>query len=348
MKILITGNMGYVGSVLIPHLAQAIGPAAELTGVDNGYFMGDLTSYGPPPEVCLHTQIFADVRNITASELEGFDAVVHLAAVSNDPIGAEFEAATYAINQTATIELAQAAKAAGVKTFVFASSCSVYGAGPDALVAEDGVLAPQTAYAISKVEAEAQLCLLAGDSFRVTCLRFATACGFSPRLRLDLVVNDFTASALSTGSILLKSKGNAWRPFIAVSDMARAIEWGLIREGAVCEVVNVGHDSLTCKISDLAATVSQHIGNVAVKVDEAAQDDKRSYRVDFSKFQALAPDHQPLKTFPEIIEELVAGLRAFSFADAHFRAGNLIRLNRLSGYREKGQMTRDLRWGPYG
>lgn len=344
MNILVTGNQGYVGSVLAPHLKQALGSSACLTGLDNGYFESDWTVPLPFEDEGISHQIKADIRDVTRSLLNGFDVVVHLAAVSNDPIGSKFEAATNAINLQATIDIAKLAKKAGVRHFVFASSCSVYGAAEGTSVAEDGCLAPQTAYARSKVSAEQELADMAGNGFQVTCLRFATACGFSPRLRLDLVINDFVASAVATGEIVLKSEGNAWRPFIAVSDMARAIEWAIVRDGNACEIVNAGHPQLNIRISELAELVGNEIGNVTVRLDEGAQPDKRSYNVDFSRFLSLAPDHQPRESFSHIVAGLSGGLRQVGFADKEFRRGNLIRLNRLSGYLASKQISPDLRW----
>src|SRR5262245_41464625 len=189
--------MAYVGSVLVPHLATVF-PEATLVGFDNAYFAHCVTSRLPLPEKSLSVQHFGDLRDMQPDLLEGFDAIVNLAAVSNDPMGVRFEEVTHQINIAATVRLAQMARARGVRRFVFASSCSVYGFASNAARNESDETAPLTAYARSKVAVEKALAPLAGPEMQVTCLRFATACGFSPRLRLDLVLNDFVASALST------------------------------------------------------------------------------------------------------------------------------------------------------
>ena len=196
MKILVTGNMGYVGPGVVQHLRRSY-PGASLLGFDMGYFATVLSGCRMMPECRVDVQHFGDVRRFSPALLEGVDAVVHLAAISNDPMGHRFEKVTLEINHQASVALAEMAKAAGVSAFVLASSCSVYGAADDRPRTEESPLAPLTAYARSKVLAEQDLAGVAGPGFRVTCLRFATACGMSDRLRLDLVLNDFVASALT-------------------------------------------------------------------------------------------------------------------------------------------------------
>jgi nucleoside-diphosphate-sugar epimerase len=347
MRILITGNMGYVGPVVVSHLREQH-PDAELIGLDLGLFASCLTSDGPAPETLLDQQRFGDVREITEEDLEGVDAVVHLAAISNDPIGNRFEAVTDEINHRASLRLAECAAAAGVRNFVFASSCSVYGIAEGGARRETDAVAPLTAYARSKVATEQGLAQLDLNGMVVTCLRFATACGFSPRLRLDLVLNDFVACALSSRRITVLSDGTPWRPLIDVRDMARALDWAVMREreqGGRMLVVNAGSLGRNHQVRELAHAVAAAVPGADVSINTAAPVDSRSYRVDFSKFSELAPAHQPLVDLRASIDGLVTGLRAMGFDDAEFRASpKLIRLNTVAALLHGGQIAEDLRW----
>jgi nucleoside-diphosphate-sugar epimerase len=346
MRILITGNMGYVGPVLVRHLRNVI-PPVYIAGFDSGFFAHCLTSY-ELPERLLDAQRFGDVRAISAADLEGFDAVVHLAAISNDPMGSRFSTVTEAINHRASVAVAQAAAAAGVKNFVFASSCSVYGvAGDGRARSEQDQLNPLTAYARSKIATEDSLRQLDLDGMATTSLRFATACGMSERLRLDLVLNDFVACALSSHEITVLSDGTPWRPLIDVHDMARAIEWAASRpadRGGAFLALNVGSDSWNYQVKDLAQAVADGIPGTTVSINRAAQPDRRSYKVDFGLFRKLAPDHQPRETLESTIAALNAGLRAIRFADADFRQSQLIRLRVLERHIDEGRLDEELNW----
>jgi nucleoside-diphosphate-sugar epimerase len=346
MKILITGNMGYVGPCVVRQL-RATWPQATLLGVDNGYFAHCLTGASRLPEYMLDAQHFCDVRQIPEALLEGVDAIVHLAAISNDPMGKVFEDATLEVNYRASVRLAEMARAAGVRSFVFASSCSVYGLAEDGARTEASSLNPLTAYARSKVFTEQALEKLAGDSFQVTCLRFATACGMSDRLRLDLVLNDFVAAACATGEITILSDGTPWRPLINVRDMARAIEWGISRTpdcGGNFLVVNAGSDSWNYCIRDLADAVASVVPGTKVSINPSAQPDKRSYRVDFGLFRRLAPNHQPEFDLVATVRDLQRGLEAMHFSDRQFRSSWMMRLNVLRDLRSKGMLDEDLFW----
>ncbi len=346
MRILITGNMGYVGPVVVRHLRRVF-PEAHLAGVDTGYFAACLTERGALPERLLDAQYFSDVRAVPDECFAGVDAVVQLSAISNDPMGKAFEAVTAEVNHAATLDVARKAKRAGVASFVFASSCSVYGAAADGARGEGAELNPLTAYARSKVAAENDLGGLAGDGFKVTCLRFATACGMSPRLRLDLVLNDFVAGALASRKIEILSDGTPWRPLINVKDMARAIEWAIVRapaDGGPFLVVNTGSDEWNYQVKDLADAVQRLIPDVSVSVNRDAAPDKRSYRVDFSLFRRLAPDHQPVYDLETTIKELAAGLKAFGLAGPDFRESHLIRLKALESLRREGHLDEGLYW----
>jgi nucleoside-diphosphate-sugar epimerase len=318
-----------------------------LIGADSGYFAHCLTGASRAPEVLLDVQHYVDVRHVSAKLLEGVDAVVHLAAISNDPIGNLYEEVTLAVNHQASVDLAVKARSAGVRAFVFASSCSVYGSADDRPRRESSTLNPLTPYARSKVLTEQALQPMADADFAVTCLRFATACGMSDRLRLDLVLNDFVACALSSGRITVLSDGSPWRPLINVRDMARAFDWAIgrsVTEGGECLVVNVGSNEWNYQVHELAAAVAAAVPGTDVSINRDAPPDRRSYRVDFSLYEALAPLHQPLVTLPQAITELRDGLRAMRFDDADFRNSWMIRLRVLADLRARGLLDETLSW----
>ncbi|GAC1376163.1 MAG: SDR family oxidoreductase [Hymenobacter sp.] len=347
-RILITGNMGYVGPGVVGHLRRTF-PHAELIGYDLGFFAHCLTGVSRLPESRLDRQIFGDVRALPPDLLAGVDAVVHLAAISNDPMGTAYEDVTLEINHRAGIALAQRAKASGVRSFVFASSCSMYGLGGDEAKTETSALNPLTAYARSKVASERDLAPLADDTFRVTCLRFATACGWSDRLRLDLVLNDFVASAVATGEITILSDGTPWRPLIHVLDMARAIDWAVEREaerGGAFLAVNAGSDRWNYRVRELAEAVAEQLPGTSVRLNPDAAPDLRSYRVNFGLFRHLAPDCQPRHDLPQTIGELHHKLVEMGFQDPNFRSSRLMRLRVLTALREQRELTKDLTWAP--
>jgi nucleoside-diphosphate-sugar epimerase len=346
VKILVTGNMGYVGPILVRHLRDVF-PDAWLEGVDSGFFAHCLTDAKLLPESHLNVQHICDVREIPAAMLEGVDAVVQLAAVSNDPMGKRFEKVTGEINFDSSVRLAELASRAGVRNYIFASSCSVYGAASAAPKTEKDEVNPLTAYAHSKINTENALRAANLGSMTVTCLRFATACGMSDRLRLDLVLNDFVASAIATGKITVLSDGTPWRPLIDVKDMARAIEWASKREaenGGRFLVVNTGSDVWNYQVRDLAEAVAAELKGTEVSINENAPPDKRSYRVDFSLYRSLAPHHLPLQTLQSSIAGLRDGLQEMGFHDADFRNSNCIRLKMLEQHLESGRLGEDLRW----
>lgn len=348
MKILITGNLGYVGPVVVRHLRRAH-PDATLIGYDIAFFAMSMTGAQTLPERLLDAQYFGDVREVPDRLLEGVDAIVHLAAVSNDPMGNRFEQVTNDINHHASVELGRQASKAGVSHFVFASSCSVYGFAPGAARKETDELYPQTAYARSKVDTEKGLSEIADNRMTITCLRFATACGMSDRLRLDLVLNDFVACALASGEITVLSDGSPWRPVIDVRDMARAIDWAVTRSAddlARYLALNVGANDRNYQVRDLAQAVADAIPNTKVSINRNAQPDTRSYQVDFSLFETLAKDHQPQVSLAQSIGLLDTGLRRMSFANPDFRNSTYIRLKVLDGHIAAGRLTPDLRWAP--
>ena len=346
MKVLITGNLGYVGPVVVRYLRRTH-PNARLIGFDSAFFALSTTGATILPERFLDEQHFGDVREIPESLLEGLDAVIHLAAVSNDPMGNKFELVTEDVNYRASVDLGKKARKGGVSHFVFASSCSVYGFAPGAPRKESDELNPLTAYARSKVNTEKGLAEIRDNNMIVTSLRFATACGMSDRLRLDLVLNDFVACALAHGEISVLSDGSPWRPLIDVRDMARAIEWGIVREasaGGGFLALNVGSDDRNYQIKDLSSAVAEAIPGTTVKINKTAQPDTRSYKVDFSLFASLAKNHQSQVTLRQSIDMLAKGLRSIGFADPDFRNSAYIRLKVLEAHIAAGRLTSDLRW----
>ncbi len=346
MKTLITGNMGYVGPVVARHLRR-VDPGCLLAGLDAGYFGNCVNAWDAVPERFVNIQHYADIRFVQDYMLEGIEAVVHLAGISNDPVGNRFKDATSEINHLATVQLARQAKRLGISSFVFASSCSVYGAAQDEARVEGSRLDPLTAYARSKLEAERDLEPLADEGFRITCLRFSTACGMSERLRLDLVLNDFVAAAIVSGRVTVLSDGTPWRPLIDVKDMARAVEWAIGRKadcGGPFLTVNVGRSDWNYRVRELAEAVALQVPGAEVSINRNAQPDNRSYRVDFKLFRQLAPLHQPRSDLATTIRELTAGLQAIGFRDADFRNSQFIRLRALDRLRSKGLLNEKLWW----
>src|SRR5437879_5585541 len=340
MKILITGNAGYIGPSVLQRLRQSY-PQATLIGLDKGFFAHCLTNADILPECRADIQYFSDVRRFRPETLQGVDAVVHLAAISNDPMGNTFEKVTFDINFLASVELAKQAKMAGVKTFIFASSCSMYGQADDTPRKETSALNPLTAYAKSKVRTAVDLQKLAEKNFKVTCLRFATACGMSDRLRLDLVVNDFVACAVASRNITILSDGTPWRPLIHIRDMARAFDWAIGGDAAQEDflAVNVGSDAWNYQVKDLADAVAKVIPDVSISINKDAPQDSRSYRVDFALYKKLAPRHQPQVDLLTTIRELKSGLEAMGFNAPNFRGSKYMRLEVLKRLREKGALN---------
>ncbi len=347
MTILMTGNTGYVGSVLTKEL-QKKDAKREIKGWDAGFFLDSIDPKTPMPEANIR-QCFGDIREPLSyswtTEAQQLEAVVHLAAISNDPMGKEFEKVTKDINVRSSLEVARLAKTYGARKFVFASSCSLYGAGGDTPRKEDDPLNPLTAYAESKDLMEKGLQTLADHNFQVICLRFATACGASPRIRLDLVLNDFVASALTQGRIEVLSDGSPYRPLIHVQDMVRAIEWAIDFEPENhFLVINVGSDSWNYQIKDLAATVADLLPNTTYSITSDALPDQRSYRVDFSLFESLAPNHQPQVDLKTAVLEIYDHLKQIGFQDPNFRQSSLMRLHHLRSLIATHQINHELFW----
>jgi nucleoside-diphosphate-sugar epimerase len=280
MRVLITGHQGYLGTVMVPIL-QAFGH--DVTGLDSGFFADCVL--GPEPKDPPGMRV--DLRDVSVQQLQGFEAVVHLAALSNDPLGALAPEVTYDINHHASVRLARLAKAAGVRRFLYASTCSVYGAAGDDLVTESAPLRPLTPYAESKVRVEDDVANLADDSFSPVFLRNATAFGFSPRLRADIVLNNLVGHAVLTGDVRVLSDGTPWRPLVHAQDIATAFRIALEAPiGKVhCAAYNVGAESNNLTVAEIAQSVVEVVPGAKLMITGETGADPRSYRVDFSAFR---------------------------------------------------------------
>jgi nucleoside-diphosphate-sugar epimerase len=346
MKILVAGNLGYIGPSVTNQLRTTY-PDAELIGFDIGYFAHCLSNAMFSPDVRLNAQVYGDIRKIPAGLLRGVDAVVDLAAISNDPMSFKFEEITLDINYRSAVNLAKLAKDNGVRSFVYASSCSMYGLADDSERKEGDKLNPLTAYARSKVMAEEELEPLADKNFTITCHRFATACGWTNRLRLDLVLNDFVAGALVNREISILSDGSPWRPMINTKDMARAIDWGVARKaenGGKFLAVNTGSNQWNNRILALAEAIESVIPGVKISVNPDAPPDKRSYRANFDLFKKLAPDHQPQEDLISTVKEIKDNLVAMGFNDPNYRESLFIRLKVLDHLMKNGLLNNNLEW----
>jgi nucleoside-diphosphate-sugar epimerase len=341
MKVLVTGNQGYVGTVMTPLLAAA---GHEVWGLDTGFYEDCLL--GPAGESGVARQIVKDVRDVEAFDLAGVEAVVHLAALSNDPLGALNPALTEAINHQGSMRLARAAKQAGASRFLFASSCSIYGQGGGAALTEEASFQPLTAYAVSKVETEAGLRELADDAFSPVYLRNATAYGFSPRLRLDIVVNNLTGWAVTTGKVRLLSDGRAWRPLVHVEDMSRAFVAALAapRERIHDQAFNVGREQDNRRIRDLATAVAGIVPDCEVTIAEGAATDARDYNVSFAKVRRLLPEFVPQWDVERGIRQLHKAYVRHRLDFARFDGREFTRLKQLQHLLATQQVGEDLMW----
>ncbi|MCC7271558.1 MAG: SDR family oxidoreductase [Alphaproteobacteria bacterium] len=336
MLVCVTGHEGYVGAVLVPRLRAR---GHRVRGIDTGLFAGCAVA----PVVPVDEVLRRDVRDLAASDLAGCEAVVHLAALSNDPLGALDPALTLDINGRAATATARLARQAGVRRFVLASTCSVYGAAGEDAVDESAPLRPLTAYAASKIEAERGIATLADGGFAPAILRFATAYGWSPMLRLDLVANNLVAHAIADGRVLLKSDGRQWRPLVHVEDMARAIIHVLEAPlGAVHGlVVNVGDDAATIRIGALAGIVAAAVPGARIETAPGAGPDPRSYRVGFAALAARLPGLRLRWDVADGLADLRARLAPLAVGDVE--GPGLNRLPWLRRMMDAGVVGPDLR-----
>jgi nucleoside-diphosphate-sugar epimerase len=339
MKVLVTGSHGYIGSVTVPVLRAA---GHDVTGLDTCYYRGcDLYEAEEPAPL-----LELDVRDVRTDHLAGFDGVVHLAALSNDPLGDLDRELTLEINYRATVQLAQAAKEAGVERFVFSSSCSMYGAsGEDDLVDEEAPLRPLTAYAESKVRAEEELAGLADGHFSPVFMRNATAYGVSPRLRIDLVLNNLVGWAHTTGAVRILSDGTPWRPLVHVEDIAGAALAALEAPADVVrgEALNVGAASENYQVRELAEIVREAVGDCTIEYAGSGDPDPRSYRVDFGKLTRAFPDFATRWDARAGAAELLGAYRGVGLDLAEFEGPRYTRLKRLRELLDSGALDTDLR-----
>ena len=339
MRVLVTGHGGYIGAVMT-RLFDAEG--LDVVGTDSGLFDGcDFGEYVPPREVLLR-----DLRDLDERDLDGFDAVVHLAAISNDPLGDLNPSCTWDINHKASVRLAELAKRAGVARFLYSSSCSVYGAAsPDDVLTETAAFSPLTAYAQSKVKVEADVAKLADDAFSPTFLRNATVYGASPRLRGDLVVNNLTGWAFATGRVLLKSDGTPWRPLVHVQDVCTAFLAVLNADRQVVhnQAFNVGRNGENYRVRQVAEHVMHEIAGSRIDFAEGAGPDPRCYRVDFSKIERALPHWKPRWTVAEGVAELHAAFRRETMSAEELEGDRYVRIRRIRRLLEAGWLDPDLR-----
>ncbi len=337
MRVLLTGHQGYLGTVMGPVLAAA---GHEVTGLDSGLFADRVL--GPPPHDPPGYAV--DVRDVTPDMLAGPDAVIHLAALSNDPLGALAPELTYAINHHAAVRLARLARDAGVRRFLYASTCSVYGASGEDLVDEDAPLRPVTPYAVSKVRVEDDLVALADGDFSPVFLRNATAFGFSPRLRADIVLNNLVGHAVLTGEVRVLSDGTPWRPLAHALDIAEAFLLALAapRETVHAAAFNVGAEQNNLTVAEIAAEVVEAVPGSRLVITGQTGADPRSYRVDFSRIRRALPGFAPRWTVKAGAVELYDAYTGFGLTGHGFER-DFIRLARLADRRAEGGVGEDLR-----
>jgi nucleoside-diphosphate-sugar epimerase len=337
MRVLLTGHHGYIGSVMT---AVLTGAGHDVTGLDTYLYEGCTLGPEPAPVAAIHK----DIRDVTPADLAGFDAVIHLAALSNDPLGRLNERCTYDINHLASVKLAESAKKAGVPRFLFASSCSLYGAAGDQMLDEEAAFNPITAYGASKVLVEADVAKLADASFSPTYLRNATAYGFSPRLRADIVVNNLVGVAFTTGEIVIQSDGTPWRPLVHIEDISRAFLAVLRapRDVVHNQAFNVGSSAENYQIRDVAEIVRDVVPGASVRYVDGGGPDPRCYRVDCGKLARTVPEFRTEWDVRRGARELYDAFTRHGLTAEQFEGFK--RLNRIQQLMAAGRLDAALCW----
>ena len=341
MKVLVTGHRGYVGVEMVPALRAA---GHEVVGLDTGLY--DECDFSAPPDDIPGLNV--DLRDVKPAQLAGFDAVIHLAALSNDPLGDLDRELTYDINLHASVHLAKCAKQAGVRRFLFSSSCSLYGAGGEGYLDETAAFYPVTAYGESKVRVEQELAHIADGTFSPVYLRNATAYGVSRRLRADIVVNNLVGVALTTGKVLLQSDGTPWRPLVHIGDISNAFQACLTApiDAIHNQAFNIGRTSENFQIRQVATMVAEVVPNCEVAFASGASADSRNYKVDFRKAETRLPGYAPRWTLREGIEELYRAYRRVGLTKDEFLGPRYYRLRTVRGLQERGLLDAHLRRKP--
>jgi|AntDeeMinimDraft_5_1070356.scaffolds.fasta_scaffold00477_12 nucleoside-diphosphate-sugar epimerase len=340
MRVLVTGHKGFIGTIMVPMLMDA---GYEVLGIDSDLYRA--STYGPAPRLP-DREVIKDVRDIEAADLEGVDAVVHLAALSNDMLGDLNPEWTWDINYRASVRLAELSRECGVTRFVFASSCSMYGAGGNAPLDESATFNPVTAYAESKVLVEREVSAMANGHFSPVFMRNATAYGLSPRIRFDVVINNLTAWAYTTGEVLMKSDGSPWRPVVHIADISRAVlaVLGAPRSAMHNRAFNIGASQENYRVRQLAEMVRDVVPGCELAFAGGAEADKRDYQVSFDRFATAFPEYVPQWTAREGVGELYDGYRRIGLDRGDYEGPRYKRIAQLQQRIAAGDLDETLRW----